>query len=247
MTIPCGTTIRAGSAWMTTLPTFAALAPISLSGVSPLFSMIMNSGAVVSPSPGERSQGCSTVILPASYSWAPTDAQVVIAAITPPAVERRRECNRSRRSMDIVLSVGVCRVVATFDGARGKSSPHAFLPLREDRVEIYIGRGRSGGRRAGARSDHHLRPRRCFSWTLGDFARDIAPRKRLANPPAGGIASETCADRSCRDRRPCGYVIGLLGDADEDEYYFRFDNRRRRGCIGSRRRRAGGREASSSP
>src|SRR5664279_1116649 len=117
---------------MTILPTFAALAPISLSGVSPLFSMIMNSGAVVSPSPGERSQGCSTVILPASYSWAPTDAQVVIATITPPAAERRRECNRSRRSMDIVLSVGF-RVVAIVRGARGKWSPRAFLPLREDR------------------------------------------------------------------------------------------------------------------
>ena len=183
MTISCGTTIRAGSAWMTTLPTFAALAPISLSGVSPLFSMIMNSGAVVSPSPGERSQGCSTVILPASYSWAPTDAQVVIATITPPAAERRRECNRSRRSMDIVLSVGVFRVVATFDGARGKSSPHAFLPLRKDRCrDLYWAPpiGRAARRRAERSSSstktmffmdgRQFRPRHSAAETAGESA-----------------------------------------------------------------------------
>jgi hypothetical protein len=42
--------------------------------------------------------------------------------------------------MDIVLSVGVFRVVASFDGARGKSSPRAFLALHEDKFRDLYGR-----------------------------------------------------------------------------------------------------------
>jgi hypothetical protein len=50
--------------------------------------------------------------------------------------------------MDIVLSVGVFRVVATFDGVRRKSNPRAFLALHEDKCRDLYWAGGAPAREA---------------------------------------------------------------------------------------------------